>query len=208
MMSTPVRVVTQQHCWEALTAASYLQCMYGKDQGYATTWFYQYSDSGKQKQAAIWEYWRDFEIVSSPGSYKTHVRLEECKTATDLKDYKDFSTYLLVAKSPTQEAGLGERDYWMGNRNPWDAQVEIIGGESMDDAELAALKHPSSWVNWAKCLRNTPSLTRFSQQYSNWAFSTWRDGSPMFCPAKGKTMHCKITVDICSSGTYGTGDCA
>ena len=208
MISTPVRVVTQQHCWQALTAASYKQCMYGKDQGYATTWFSQYSDSGKEEQAAIWEYWRYYEIVSSPGSYKTHVRLEECETDNDLKDYKDFSTYLLVAKSPTQEAGLGERDYWMGNRNPWDAQVEIVGGESMDDAEIAALKHPSSWVNWAKCLRNTPSLTPFSQKYSNWAFSTWYDGSPMFCPPKGKTMHCKITVDICSSGSYGTGDCA
>ena len=205
----PVDNDAGRHCWEALTAASYLQCMYGKDQGYATAWFSQVQygkESNIADNAALWEAWRS--VLPAPGSYKTHVKLEECKTDPKLYDHKDFTTYLLVAKSPTQETGLGEKDYWMGNRNPWDARVHIVGGESMDGAEIAALEHASSWVNWAKCLRNTPSMTPFSQQYSNWAFSTWRDGSPMFCPAKGKTMHCKITVDICSSGSYDTGDCA
>ena len=148
-------------------------------------------------------------VLPTPGSFKTHVKLEDCKEAPSLENYKDLVTYLLVAKSPYSESGLGEKDYWMGNRDPWDAQVHIIGGESMDAAEIAALQHPSSWFNWAKCLRSIPGdLTPFSQQYQNWAFSTWRDGLPNFCPSKGKAMHCKVTVDICSSGSYATGDCA
>jgi hypothetical protein len=100
----PVDNDAGRHCWEALTAASYLQCMYGKDQGYATAWFSQVQygkESSIADNAALWEAWRS--VLPAPGSYKTHVKLEECKTATDLKDYKDFITYLLVAKSPTQD---------------------------------------------------------------------------------------------------------
>ena len=62
-------------------------------------------------------------VLSSPGSYQAHVKLEECTIERNWIGYPDLISYLMTVEWPTRESGLGEREYWMGNTNPWDAQV-------------------------------------------------------------------------------------